>query len=150
MCTADDEIVFPAHEIIFQNFRQREIKKLAVQDRFHLGIAAFHGVPDHHHIGVSWNVFGAIAFLERDAFFFQKGRHRRINIFVRSANLEAPLSERRRHRAHGRPTNPEEMKSFRRLLHAHSLRRVANFASETKSHVRADVRAGQVGFSLDI
>src|SRR5207247_9001886 len=97
----------------------------------------------------SANVMRALALLQRVASFFQTGRHRRTAIFVRSANLEAPLSQRRRHRAHGRPTNPEEMKFFRRLLHAHSLRRVANFASETKSHVRADVRAGRVGFSLD-
>ena len=128
-----DEIVCPAQKIIFQNFRQREIKKLAVKHGLHLGIAALHRVAYNHHVDIAGYIFSAIACFDRDAPFFQKNRYRRINIFVRAGHLETAVSQRRCHGAHCCPANPEEMKTFRRFPHAHSLRCVANFASETKS-----------------
>src|SRR5438477_4767622 len=69
---SDHEIVAAAEEIIFQNFREREIEKFPVQDRFYLRIAALHRVADYDNINIGRNIFRAIAFLEGDAFLFQK------------------------------------------------------------------------------
>jgi len=101
----DDEIVFAAQEIILQNFRQRKVKQFPVQDRFHFRIAALDRVADHDHIRVARNVFLTVTLMKFDPALFEKGRHRRINTFVRAADFKPALLQRRRDRAHGRAAN---------------------------------------------
>jgi hypothetical protein len=60
----------------------------------------------------------------------EKGRHWRVNTFVRPADLESALLQRRRHRAHGRAANPDEMKFLWRVLHNASLRCDKDFATK--------------------
>src|SRR6266576_4026358 len=111
------------------------MKQFSAEHGFHFGIAALHGIADYHHIGIGRNIFGAITFHQCDASLFQECRQRGINIIVRTGDSEAALLQRRRNRAHGRSANPEKMKFSRRFFHADSLRRMANFASETKTRV---------------
>jgi hypothetical protein len=116
-----------AQEQLLQHLGQRRVIKLPVQDRFHLGVAPFHGVADDHDFGVGGNVLGAIPGVEHDARAFQKGGHRRINVFVRTGDGEAAFPQRRRHRSHGGAADPDEMKISGRADHAVSLRRAKRF-----------------------
>src|SRR6266542_3767799 len=118
MRSRHDEIMSAAQKIVFQRLRQREIKEFSAEHGLHFGIAALHGIADYHDIGIWWNIFGAITFLQCDAFLVQEHRYRRRNIFVRTGDFKAALLQRRRNSAHGRSANPEEMKFLRRFFHA--------------------------------
>ena len=113
-----DQIMTAAQKIIFQDFRQREIKKLAVQDGFDLGITALDGIADDYHVGIAGNVFSAIAGMQFNTTLFQKSGHRRINVFIRSGDIKATFPQGRRDRAHGRSADPEKMEMFRSRDHA--------------------------------
>src|SRR5262249_13491360 len=124
MRAGDDEVVFAAQEIISQNFGQREIEKLPIEHRLDLRIAALHRVTDHNDVGIGRKIFFSITSMKLYSALFEKDRHRRINVFLRTADLESALGQSRRHRTHGCAANPDEMKLLRRGLgHAPSLRR---------------------------
>ena len=112
-----------AQKIISQQLRQRKVKQFSAKHGLHFGVSALHCIADHDHIGICWNIFGAITFLERDVSLLQKDRHRRVNILIRTCDLEPAMVQRRRNGAHGRPANPQKMKTWRRFFHADSLRR---------------------------
>ena len=103
-----------AQEIIFQNFRQREIKKFPVQDRFHFRIAALHRVADHDHIGGRGDIVRLdnpdVTRIPRSA---QKRGHRRIDAFIGAGDAETALFQRRGHRPHRRPADAEKVKITR-------------------------------------
>src|SRR5439155_22564943 len=111
------------------------VKNVTVPLSIRFGHASLHGVDEYRHIPARRNVPCAIAFLERDPLLAKKGRHRRVNIFIRTGDFKAAFLQRRCYRRHGRSANSKEMKFLRRFLHAPSLRLVANFASETKTRV---------------
>ena len=123
MRAGDDKIVPAAQEKLLQDFRQRGVVKLPVQNRFHFGVAADHGVSDDDDLGVGRNIFGAIPLMKRDPLALEKGRHRRINIFVRAGDGEAALAQRRGDRSHRGAADAKEMKISGSADHANSLRR---------------------------
>ena len=123
----DYEVVTAPQKIIFQNFRQGEVKQFSIQDRFHFGVAPLHHVADDHYIRIARDVLCAIALLECDALLLEEARHWRINIFVRTSDLKAALLHCGRHRRHRGPANSEEMEVFRRFFHADVLRPVSRF-----------------------
>jgi hypothetical protein len=47
----------------------------------------------------------------------EEDRHRRMNVLVGAADFESALTQRRRHGAHGRAANPDEMKFLGRGFH---------------------------------
>ncbi len=50
----------PRRKILLQHLRQRKVVELAIQHRFHLGIAARDRIADHDHVGVRRNILRAI------------------------------------------------------------------------------------------
>ena len=142
VCASDDKIVPAAQKMIFQDFRQRHIKEFPVEHGFHFRIAAFHRVPDHHHIDIRRDVLGAISSFEFDATLFEEDRHRRINIFIRAGNFESALLQRGRDCSHGRAGNSKKMKTSRRFFHNSSLRVTGDCASETTTHCHPERSEG--------
>ena len=118
MRAGDDEIVPAAEEPLLQDFGQRRVVELPIQDGFHLRVAALHGVADHDEIGVRRDILRAITFEKRDAFAFEEGGHRRVNVLVRAGDGEAAFAQSRRDRSHGGAADAEEMEMTRRFSHA--------------------------------
>lgn len=51
MRAGDDEIMASTEEKLLQRFGQRKVEEFAIENRFHGGIAARHGVADDDKIG---------------------------------------------------------------------------------------------------
>jgi hypothetical protein len=67
----------------------------------------------------------------------EEDRHRRMNVLVGAADFESALTQRRRHGAHGRAANPNEI-SGARFSQTSLLPRRVKFASK-KKHPKVSV-----------
>ena len=115
----DHEVVAPAQEENFQRLRQRVIEQLPVEDGFHFGIAAGHGIADDHEVGIGRDVLRTESFADRDPLSFEEGGHRRINIVIRSGDLDAAIAQRGSERAHRRAADASEMDFAQIVCGAH-------------------------------
>jgi hypothetical protein len=61
--------------------------------------------------------FAVVALMKLNPVLLEEDRHRRINVLVGAADFESALTQRRRHGAHGRAANPDEMKFLERGFH---------------------------------
>jgi hypothetical protein len=102
-------VVASTQEENFQRLGQRVIEQLAVEDRFDFGITAGHGIADDHKVGVGRNILRTESFADRDPLAFKEGGHRRINIVVRSRNLDTAIAQRGGQRSHRRAAHAGEM-----------------------------------------
>ena len=108
MGAGDHEVVSSAEEKLFQDFREREVEKLAVEHGFHSGISARHGVADDNDIR-GGDILGTEPFDDGHAFGGEERGHRRIDFDVLPGDGESPVVHGRCDGAHGGSTNAEKM-----------------------------------------
>ena len=72
--------------------RARGVAQAALEDGLDQRIAARHRVADDEAVAIGGQRLGAVAFVQLDAGRFELGAHRRIDVGVRTANLDAEFA----------------------------------------------------------
>jgi hypothetical protein len=102
-------------KVLADGLGQRAVSNFSIEDLFELGVAARDRVADDDEIEVRRDVLGAIAREGRDAFGGEEVAHRRVDILIRSAHVEALALQHRGKRRHRRAADADQVNLGHRL-----------------------------------
>ena len=102
------------HPAILQHVLQQplgagDVGQIAVQHIFNTGVAAAHGVADHHQIRRRIELGGVIAFGQFDALLLELGTHGGIDIGIRTGHPVTKLFCQHRQTTHKGAADPENV-----------------------------------------
>ena len=105
----DDDRPCAPEEMIADRLGQRAIPNLPVEHLLELDVAARDGIADDHQIDIGRDVGRVVALERGDALVAQEVAHRRIDVLVRAAHVEAAALQQRRQRRHGRSADANQV-----------------------------------------
>ena len=105
----DDDRPGAPEEMIADRLGQRAIPNLPVEDFLELDVATRDGIADDHQVDVGGDVRRVVALERGDALVAQEIAHRRIDVLVRAAHVDAAVLQQRRQRCHRRSANPNQV-----------------------------------------
>ena len=105
----DDDRARAPEEVLADRLGQRAVADLAIEHFLELRVAARDGVADDDQIEVRRDVLGGVAVERRDALAAQEVAHRRIDVLIGPAHVEAPALQHRGQRRHGRAADADQM-----------------------------------------
>ena len=108
MRAGDDEIMASTEEKLLQRFGKGKIKELAVENRFHGGVAARHGIADDDEVR-GGDILRTEPRCDFHALGFQECGHRGVDVFVLSGDLKSAIAHGGGDGAHRRAADAEEV-----------------------------------------
>ena len=99
-------------ELLPNELGKRAVPNFSIQHFLELGVSARDGVAHDHRSEVGGDVIGTITGKYGNAFRRQKVAHRRVDILIRAANLDAFALDHRGDGGHRRAADPDEMQTL--------------------------------------
>ena len=112
MGAGDDEIPFPAEDLLAEQFGHGDIVELAAEDLLDLRIPAALGVADDKEIHVGGQVLRLVTVEDGDAAPFEEGLHRIVDRAVGSRDAVSGIAEGGGDRAHRGAADAHEIEVF--------------------------------------
>ena len=109
MRAGNDDRARAPEKVIADGLGQRAVPDLPVQHFLELGVAAGDRVADDDKIQVGADVLRLESLEGRDLLFRQEVAHRRVDVLVRAADVEALALEHRSQRRHGRAAHANQV-----------------------------------------
>ena len=105
----DHDRVRVPQPLIANRFRQRRVANAAIEHSLELRVAARNGIADHDQIERGVDVLGAIAFEHVNPLSGKKVAHRRIDVLIGAADVDATMLQQRRQRGHRRAADADQV-----------------------------------------
>ena len=119
----DDDRPRAPQKVLADRFGQRAVPDLPIEHFLELGIAARDRVADDDQVEIGGDVLRPIAGERRNAFGREKVAHRRIDVLIRSADVEALPLQHRGERRHRRAADADEVDRLAHWTAASSMTR---------------------------